>query len=198
MRARLRRGPRGDRATASPSRSASTPAAAAWGIHEIINEDVARAFRVHAAERGVDYRRCSMVAFGGSGPIHALRVARKLRIPRVVFPVGRGRDVGGRPARLARSSFDAVRSHRVLLDELDAGALRAASSQPLVDEAAGRLADGGRRRARPCASSGALDMRYEGQGFEIEVAVPRRERPGRAGARCRPCFAGSATRSSSP
>jgi len=56
-----------------------TPTAAAWGIHEIINEDVARAFRVHAAERGVDYRRCGMVAFGGSGPIHALRVARKLR-----------------------------------------------------------------------------------------------------------------------
>jgi N-methylhydantoinase A/oxoprolinase/acetone carboxylase beta subunit len=24
----------------------------------------------------VDYRRCSMIAFGGSGPIHALRVAR--------------------------------------------------------------------------------------------------------------------------
>jgi len=41
---------------------------AAWGIHETINEDVARAFRVHASDIGFDYRRCTMVAFGGSGP----------------------------------------------------------------------------------------------------------------------------------
>ena len=63
---------------------------AAWGIHETVNEDVARAFRVHAARRGFDYRSCTMIAFGGSGPIHALRIARKLRIPRVVFPAGAG------------------------------------------------------------------------------------------------------------
>src|SRR6266851_2558658 len=62
----------------------------AWGIHEVINEQVARAFRIHASEQGIDYRHCSMVAFGGSGPIHALRVARKLKIPRVVCPTGAG------------------------------------------------------------------------------------------------------------
>src|SRR5260370_8418207 len=73
------------------------PAAAAWGIHEVINEDVARAFRVHAAERGVDYRRCSMIAFGGSGPIHALRVARNLRIPTVALPAGTGRMSADQP-----------------------------------------------------------------------------------------------------
>ncbi len=48
---------------------------------------VARAFRVHASERGFDYRGCTMVAFGGAGPVHALRIARKLKIPRVVLPV---------------------------------------------------------------------------------------------------------------
>ena len=37
-----------------------------------INEDVARAFRIHASERGFDYRHCTMIAFGGSGPLHAL------------------------------------------------------------------------------------------------------------------------------
>ena len=63
---------------------------AAWGIHDIVSEDVARAFRIHASERGFDYRSGSMVAFGGSGPLHALAIARKLKIPRVVFPVGAG------------------------------------------------------------------------------------------------------------
>jgi N-methylhydantoinase A len=63
---------------------------AAWGVHEVINEDVAKAFRVHASERGVDYRRCSMIVFGGSGPIHGARIARKLRIPRVICPSGAG------------------------------------------------------------------------------------------------------------
>ena len=66
------------------------PIRAAWGVHEIASEDVARAFRIHASERGFDYRSSSMVAFGGSGPVHALAIARKLRIPRVVFPIGAG------------------------------------------------------------------------------------------------------------
>ena len=63
---------------------------AAWGMHEIINEDVARAFRIHASERGFDYRGASMVAFGGAGPAHAMGVARKLKISRVGFPAGAG------------------------------------------------------------------------------------------------------------
>jgi len=84
-----------DAALAAIEREIATPLAVspeqgAWGIHEVINEDVAKAFRVHASERGVDYRRCSMVVFGGSGPIHGSRIARKLRIPRVVCPAGAG------------------------------------------------------------------------------------------------------------
>ena len=145
------------------------PAAAAWGIHEIINEDVARAFRVHAAERGVDYRRCSMVAFGGSGPIHALRVARKLRIPSVVFPVGAG-VMSAVGLLVSPLSFDAVRSHRVLLEELRPETFEE-RLQPLVDEAVGRLETAGIARAAVHVER-RLDMRYEGQGFEVEVPVP--------------------------
>ncbi len=142
---------------------------AAWGIHEVINEDVARAFRVHAAERGVDYRRCSMVAFGGSGPVHALRIARKLRIPSVVFPVGAGvmSAVGLLVSPLA---FDVVRSRRIALDELKAHEFEA-QLQALVDEAASRLEQTGLAREAVTLER-RLDMRYEGQGFEIEVAVP--------------------------
>ena len=38
---------------------------------------VARAFRIHAWEHGFDYRRSSTLAFGGSGAVHALAIARK-------------------------------------------------------------------------------------------------------------------------
>ena len=65
---------------------ALTATRAGWGAHETVNEDVVRAFRVHAAERGIDHRRCAMVAFGGSGPVHTARIARKLKLHRVVYP----------------------------------------------------------------------------------------------------------------
>lgn len=141
---------------------------AAWGIHEIICEDVARAFRMHASERGVDYRRAAVVVFGGSGPIHGTRVARKLRIPRVICPVAAG--VMSAFGLLASPlSFEVVRSRRVALDDLDAagfaafaGALAGEATQ-FLEEAGVPLADASVRLR--------LDMRYIGQGHELEVPV---------------------------
>ena len=142
---------------------------AAWGIHEIINEDVARAFRVHASETGFDYRGCSMVAFGGSGPAHALRVARKLRIPRVIFPPGSG-VMSAIGMLVCPMSFQAAQSHRVRLDELDAG--RFARIFGTVDaDAAGFLLAAG-LPAGDVRLRRSLDMRYIGQGHEIEVPLP--------------------------
>ena len=87
-------------------------------MHDIVNEDVARAFRIHASERGFDYRRCTMVAFGGSGPVQALAVAVKLGIPRAVFPVGAGvmSALGLLASPLA---FEVVQAGRTLVEELD-------------------------------------------------------------------------------
>ena len=150
---------RGDRATrvaraARPRRSRAPPGASTRSI----NEDVARAFRVHAAERGFDYRalqhgRLRRLA-ARSTP---LRIARKLRIPRVVFPLAGRRDVGDRAAGPpARRSSRATRT-ACALDELDAPRrspqiLRSA----LVDEASRSCSTRGdrrRRRSRSCAAS---------------------------------------------
>jgi N-methylhydantoinase A len=141
---------------------------AAWGIHEVINEDVARAFRVHASERGVDYRRCSMIAFGGSGPLHAARVARKLRIPRVICPSGAG-VMSAFGLLSSPVGFELVRSRRVALARLDGAALRAAFEE-LAAEAGRFLAEAG-IAAADVTRRYRLDMRYEGQGYEIEVPV---------------------------
>ena len=147
---------------------------AAWGIHDIISEDVARAFRIHATERGFDYRSGSMVAFGGSGPLHALSIARKLKIPRVIFPVGAG-VMSALGLLVSPLAFEMARSRRVHVADLEATDF-AETFQKLEAEAVAYLTRAGE------AASGIrivrrLDMRYQGQGHEIEVTLPDAANP---------------------
>jgi N-methylhydantoinase A len=147
---------------------------AAWGIHEVINEDVARAFRVHASERGVDYRRCSMVVFGGSGPLHGARIARKLRIPRIVCPMGAG-VMSAFGLLVSPVGFEVARSRRVDIAELTNQTFDA-QLEALGEELSALLAEAG--VARPdIRKRYRLDLRYQGQGYEIEVPVAE-EGPG--------------------
>ena len=143
---------------------------AAWGIHEVINEDVARAFRIHASERGFDYRNSTMIAFGGSGPVHAMGVARKLGIPRVIFPFAAG--VMSALGLLASPlTFEVSRTRQVFVDQVDADDFQQ-TFKSLEEEAQDPL-----RRAASEAEVKILrrlDMRYHGQGHEIEVEVPLR------------------------
>jgi len=144
-------------------------ARAAWGMHEVINEDVARAFRVHASEVGFDYRDCAMIAFGGSGPAHAMRVARKLRIPKVILPVGAG-VMSAIGLLTTPISYASLRSARAPLNQLQQSDLEAGFSS-LETQARDLLAKSGvpedlikiERR---------LDMRFVGQGHEVEVSLP--------------------------
>ncbi len=142
---------------------------AAWGIHEVINEDVARAFRVHASEVGFDYRAASMVAFGGSGPAHAMRIARKLRIPRVVFPPGSG-VMSAFGMLVSPLSFETARTQRVAYDALDEARF-VEILQLLSRDARATLREAGVPDDL-IEVSYRLDMRYVGQGYEIEVEVP--------------------------
>jgi N-methylhydantoinase A len=144
-------------------------ARAAWGMHEVINEDVARAFRIHASERGFDYRGATMVAFGGSGPVHAMAIARKLKIPRVIFPVGAG-VMSALGLLVSPLSFEVARSRRVYLEDLTAAEF-AAELGRLSHEAAGFLKRAG-LGARDITMTIRFDMRYQGQGHDIEVTVP--------------------------
>jgi N-methylhydantoinase A len=141
---------------------------AAFGIHEVISEDVARAFRVHASERGVDYRRCSMVAFGGSGPLHAARIARKLRIPRLICPWGAG-VMSAFGLLTSPIGFELVKSSRISLSELTAAMLMSQIDQ-LGQEASRFLIAAGLSK-NDVKLKFRLDMRYEGQGYEVEVPI---------------------------
>ncbi len=164
-------------ATAAIERRIAQPlgvsiAEAAWGIHQVANEAMANAARVHTLERGRDPRRLPIFAFGGAGPVHAFRIAQALGAPSLLFPLGAGvmSTVGFLSAPLA---FDFVRSWRRPLDEIDfshASALlqemEVQGERVLVQSGVDPAQITHRREA---------DMRYIGQGHEIRVPLPAGE-----------------------
>jgi N-methylhydantoinase A len=139
---------------------------AAWGIHQVVNENMANAARVHVIERGQDPRALPVFAFGGAGPVHALGVARALGAPAVIFPASAGvlSAVGLLTAPLG---FDFVRTRRARLDELD------------LDEAETLFAEMEAEGEALLKGAGAVghvrsaDVRYTGQGHELSVTVPK-------------------------
>lgn len=142
---------------------------AAWGIHQLVNENMANAARVHAVERGKDPRRYPVYAFGGAGPVHAYRVARILHSAGLIVPAGAGviSTVGFLVAPLA---FDFVRSMFVRLAHLDwPDANRLVSEM----EAEGRdLLKRAGVKERDIRFSRLVELRYAGQGHEVSVPVP--------------------------
>ena len=90
----------------------------AFGVSEIVDENMANAARVHAIEWGKDISARSMIAFGGAAPLHAVRLAEKLNINRVIIPAGAG--VGSAIGFLrAPISYEVVRSRFVSLSDFD-------------------------------------------------------------------------------
>jgi N-methylhydantoinase A len=141
----------------------------AWGIHQIVNENMANAARAHLGERGKDPRRLPMYAFGGAGPVHGFGVAEILRLPAMISPFGAG--VGSTFGLLAAPlAFDFVRSAYSRLDELE---WRFANG--LLDE----MAEEGQKvlkssglTSRDISYQRTTDMRYVGQGHEVSVPLP--------------------------
>src|SRR5204863_8946029 len=133
---------------------------AAWGIHQLVDEGMASAARVHAIERGKDPRGLPLFAFGGAGPGHGFGVAGILHSPRLIVPFGAGvtSTVGFLTAPLA---FDFVRTFYGQLDRVDWRQVNT-----LFDEMAGQgeaiLARSGVSSTERRLSRQA-DVRYAGQ-----------------------------------
>ena len=144
------------------------PVEAAWGVHQLANESMASAARIHAIERGKDVERFPIFAFGGAGPVHAFGVARILRSPSVIYPLGAGvmSAVGFLVAPL---SFDFVRTLPGTLDGLDWNAVAHVVAEM---EAEGRTVLGRTVPADRIRFRRFADMRYRKQGYEIRVPVP--------------------------
>jgi N-methylhydantoinase A len=139
---------------------------AAWAIHTAVNEHMASAVRVHAAERGADPRALDLIAFGGAGPIHAERLARSLHMRRVVVPLGAG-AASSLGLLAAPLSFDFALSLPAVLDALDPAAIAAAYAQ-MQSPAAAVLQEAGVTPEK-AAYRYSCDMRYAGQIYEVSV-----------------------------
>ena len=145
------------------------PGRAAFGVHDVVNENMAGAARVAIAERGRVPSEYALLATGGAGPVHAWHVARKLGVTRVVCPpgAGAGSTIG---MLMAPARVDRVASYAAPLGSADMKALDRTFAD-LETEALGVLrltgADIAGRAIKRLA-----DMRYIGQGSEITVTMP--------------------------
>jgi len=143
-------------------------AEAAAGVHQVVNESMAGAARMHSIERGRDVRRFALVATGGAGPVHAWGVARRLGIRRLVLPPSAG--VASAFGMLtAPPAFDFARSLPAALGEVAWGDVRAAVAD--MREAGTALLARAGVRGGDVALSLAADVRYRGQGEGVTVPL---------------------------
>ena len=140
---------------------------AAFGLAEVVDENMANAARVHAVENGEDLAKYTMIAFGGAAPLHAARLCEKLGITRCLIPKGAG--VGSAIGFLrAPFSFEASRSVYMRLSDLSPETVQDLFTE-LEAEATGfvRSCDA----TAPIKAEHKIYMRYVGQGWEIPVSL---------------------------
>lgn len=143
---------------------------AAFGICEVVDENMANAARVHAVENGKNISDNIMVAFGGAAPLHAARLCEKLGIDQCLIPPGAG--VGSAIGFLkAPFGYEALASKITRLSAFDPVAVNALLAG-LKATAEGFVRAG---------TDGAIQreivayMRYVGQGWEIPLPLPDRD-----------------------
>ena len=142
---------------------------AAWGIHRVVNENMAAAARIHGIERGRDLRQYPLFAFGGAGPVHCWQVAKILKVPRILIPFGAG-AMSAYGLLAAPLAFDFVRTGRQRLDRADWPAINRLFAE-MEEEGRALLARAGVAPA-DIHISRIAEMRHAGQGHEVECAMP--------------------------
>jgi N-methylhydantoinase A len=142
---------------------------AAWGIHRIVNENMANAARVHILEKGLDPRKFSMMAFGGAGPVHAFNVARLMHAPQLIVPSGAG-VLSALGFLVSPIASEEITSYVCRLDKMDwakvNGFINDMKEKGFVFLASAKL------EKENASVSIVADMRYAGQGHEITVRMP--------------------------
>ncbi len=142
--------------------------ASAWTVHNVVNETMATAVRMHVSERGGTPERATLVAFGGAGPMHADNLARKLSIRRIVVPLRAG-VLSALGLLVAPAAFDLVRTVKTPLTRFDAADAEVVFAELTAEiEATLRQVDPEAR----IEYSRAADVGYIGQGYQVTVPLP--------------------------
>jgi N-methylhydantoinase A len=142
---------------------------AAWGVHSVANSVMARALNAVSTERGRDPREFALMAFGGNGAVHGPTLARSLDMKTVMVPPVPGlfSAIG---LLFPPTEHHYVRTYKRRLDLIDFAATAAAFG---VLEAECRQALRGEGYSDEyIAFQRSVDMRYEGENFELTVPYP--------------------------
>ena len=139
----------------------------AWGIHNIVNENMASAARIHINERGGDIREMALVAYGGAGPIHAMGLAEKVGITRILIPKSAG-VMSAIGFFTSPRTFDLIQTYKVTLKEANLDDI----------EATFRSMEGQVRASLPpvreegeIVYQRSIEMRYAGQVDYVHVGM---------------------------
>ncbi|GGX60273.1 N-methylhydantoinase A [Tateyamaria omphalii] len=140
---------------------------AAFGVTEMVDENMANAARVHTVENGRDIEHFTLVGFGGGAPLHACRLCEKLGINALLIPPGAG--VGSAIGFLkAPFSYEASRGMFQRLSAFDAGAVNRLLTE--LEAEARTFVEAG-ATGQPIKTKLTAFMRYSGQGWEIPVSL---------------------------
>ena len=142
---------------------------AAWGIHRIVNENMANAARVHIIEKGLDPRFFSMLAFGGAGPVHAFNVARLMNAPQLIIPSGAG-VLSALGFLVSPVATEEITSYISRLDQMDWKKVNSLLKE-MEKKGIDFILKAGIKK-KDALISIVADMRYTGQGHEITVKIP--------------------------
>ena len=137
----------------------------AEGVIALAEAAMERAIRLISVERGYDPREFTLVAFGGAGPLHACALAKALRIPRVLVP-----KMPGALSAVGILLADTVRDYSrtvMLRAGDDAQEKLELHLRELEDVGIAELGD----HAQCAVASRSFDLRYVGQGYELNVAA---------------------------
>jgi N-methylhydantoinase A len=142
----------------------------------IANAQMARAINIVSLERGLDPRQFVLVAFGGAGPMHAAELAEQVGIRRVVIPPAPGL-FSALGMLLTDARYEEVRGMFAMLDTIEER-----KAEAIFQELERALGKGIRNNGvvGKITFSRRLDLRYYGQGYELEVNVRRPFRKGLA------------------
>jgi len=145
--------------------------AAAWGIHSVVNENMAAAARLHIIEKNRDPRDFALVAFGGAGPAHAAAVGRLIGTRELIFPFGAG-VASAIGALVAPLSFAFTRAYVVMLDAIRDAPIAELFAE--MEREAGRALVAAGVAPDTVRVRRAADLRFAGQYHELEVPLPGR------------------------
>ena len=148
--------------------------AAALGIVRVANAAMVRALRRTTVERGIDGRQCTLIAYGGAGPMHAVDVAAAYGIGHIVVPVHSSTfsALGCVGADMSYSQQQTVRMPVTDWDRARLSRLRETLRQRLCEP----LVDAGSRMEEIRIQEVAA-VRYMGQSYALEISDPDLDEP---------------------